>query len=301
MGGNRSQCFVAQLSPSRQWDWALGGTGYADTQVYGLAYTPTGSLWVGGYGPTGTVVGPVVLAAPGLRYVGFAGQLSATGQWGTVQQLSPQGSGSSILGTVRLDAAGNLVLVGIVLSTGSGPTTATLGQHTVTAAPDEVVIFVTSLAPTGQWQYARPQSQLTGTNPRMGFQNTALSPSGLLYLTGILQGTLQVGRSTLRNTYSFPGTDAILLQFDPRGALATQTRRNGADLSLWPNPAAGRVQVRVAAGPATSLVVLDALGQEVRHHALPAQATSALLDLNGLPAGLYTVRLGSSAGKLVVE
>jgi hypothetical protein len=49
------------------------------------------------------------------------------------------------------------------------------------------------------------------------------------------------------------------------------------------------------------VLVLDALGREVRRQSLPARATTATLDLRGLAPGLYVVRCGAATGKLVVE
>lgn len=69
-------------------------------------------------------------------------------------------------------------------------------------------------------------------------------------------------------------------------------------LLLYPNPARGSVQV-MAAADATRLALIDALGRVVREATL-TQGTGTL-DLLGVPAGVYSVRVGAVVKALVVE
>lgn len=84
------------------------------------------------------------------------------------------------------------------------------------------------------------------------------------------------------------------------GPTATSPERSAAPpaLTLWPNPTRGTVQISGAAGQA--LNVFDGTGRRVRHLA-PDAALTRLLDVRGLPAGIYTVRAGTKAQRLVVE
>jgi len=84
---------------------------------------------------------------------------------------------------------------------------------------------------------------------------------------------------------------------------ATAAVGGGSPVALAPNPAWGRATLTLPAPlPASTLVrVLDARGREVRRLALPARATTALLDVAGLPAGLYLVRVGEATARLMVE
>ena len=72
-------------------------------------------------------------------------------------------------------------------------------------------------------------------------------------------------------------------------------------LELFPNPAAETVQVRLpgaagsTAAPAT-LELLDNLGRVVRTRVVVLSNGAATLDLRGLPAGLYAVRVHTAAG-----
>ncbi len=69
-------------------------------------------------------------------------------------------------------------------------------------------------------------------------------------------------------------------------------------LTLAPNPAHEAVQL--SAAPLAPVRVFDALGRTVRTTTATAEGT-ATLDVRGLPAGVYVVRAGSAARRLVVE
>ncbi|HYE79599.1 MAG TPA: T9SS type A sorting domain-containing protein [bacterium] len=68
-------------------------------------------------------------------------------------------------------------------------------------------------------------------------------------------------------------------------------------LELAPNPA--HHTIRITGAPAGPITVLDALGREVRTATLPSSPSD--LDLTGLPPGLYLVRAGTQARRLMVE
>jgi len=79
-------------------------------------------------------------------------------------------------------------------------------------------------------------------------------------------------------------------------------------LAVYPNPAHGRATIQLPALPGATtatLTVLDALGRTLRIQPAALNA-KAELDLAGLPAGLYAVRVqagGSTTAtrRLVVE
>lgn len=107
----------------------------------------------------------------------------------------------------------------------------------------------------------------------------------------VITGPAGVGVATLATL-----ADPAILAAAPAAATGRQ--------HLYPNPAHDLANVPLAAG-AHSLVVLDALGHEVRRQPVAAGATEATLRLDGLAAGLYLVRvLGSGPAtthRLLVE
>lgn len=84
--------------------------------------------------------------------------------------------------------------------------------------------------------------------------------------------------------------------------LASRPSATRIPLSLYPNPASDMTTAQFPAGDGTGpLVLLDALGREVRHYPVAARATAVTLDLRGLPAGVYVVRSASGGQCLMVQ
>ena len=81
-------------------------------------------------------------------------------------------------------------------------------------------------------------------------------------------------------------------------ALGTASARLAREITLWPNPATAEVRLGLPASLARESVrvsVLNALGQTVAAHTFAAGA-ARVLPLAGLAAGVYTLRLETSAG-----
>lgn len=72
--------------------------------------------------------------------------------------------------------------------------------------------------------------------------------------------------------------------------------------ALYPNPAHGTAYLSWDAAPAGHPVeIIDVLGRTLRTYPVAPQASHLTLDLRGLTPGLYTVRCGAAARRLVVE
>ncbi|MDB5269617.1 MAG: hypothetical protein JWP58_2657 [Hymenobacter sp.] len=306
---NGASYFVAQLSPANVWQWAAGGSGSRLNSIYALAYTPAGALWVSGSGMDGTVVGPTTLStgtpAAADCQTGFVGQLSATGQWGTVQQLAASGNAYSVFTDLQSDAAGNALVLGGLRGLGA-TTQAQLGSHTLFGPGTGILYFAARLTGTGQWQHLADVPAPTAGGQ---FEPTdmALDGGGNLYLGGALRGSLPVGTGTLQGTSNGNATtphgyDAVLLRLTNATALASRAAPAAPALACYPNPAHAAATLRLPApAEAATATLTDALGRPVRTYALPAHAPTATLDLTGLAPGLYALRCGTASGRLVVE
>ena len=110
-------------------------------------------------------------------------------------------------------------------------------------------------------------------------------------------------------SYEFTVSDATTLltgRFElvlsPQRALATAPVPLTQQLALYPNPASGMASLALPAelgSQPVAATLIDALGRVVRELLLPAQGSAAhALDLRGLPAGVYALRLTTSAGPL---
>lgn len=74
-----------------------------------------------------------------------------------------------------------------------------------------------------------------------------------------------------------------------------------ASFALFPNPAHGGTATLTGATPGTVVTVYDALGRPVASATADAAGTAALVLLRGLATGVYVVRNGPTALRLVVE
>ena len=109
------------------------------------------------------------------------------------------------------------------------------------------------------------------------------------------------------DNYTGVGSYTSTACYIPLASRAAATLRNS--LEIYPNPASETVQVRLpgqaGARPAT-IEVLDVLGRPVRQRTAQLGAAEAVsVDLRGLPAGLYALRVRSAeveyTGRVVVK
>ncbi|TGE29343.1 T9SS type A sorting domain-containing protein [Hymenobacter metallicola] len=106
-------------------------------------------------------------------------------------------------------------------------------------------------------------------------------------------------------------TDAAPTKYGPFmiGAITTNTVTGtgkaapAVAFALVPNPASSSAQLTLAEAAAAEqqVTLLDALGRPVRTQTLAPRATQATLSVADLPRGVYTVRVGATAQRLVVE
>lgn len=104
------------------------------------------------------------------------------------------------------------------------------------------------------------------------------------------------------------GSSAVLTDgtagFDlPPRLLATAGALAHAQLDVYPNPANEQLTVRTQVGSATAVRVelLDVLGRVVLAHEVSAarlQQQGEVLDVAALPAGMYVLRVSTSAGRI---
>ncbi|KAA9327168.1 T9SS type A sorting domain-containing protein [Hymenobacter busanensis] len=88
-----------------------------------------------------------------------------------------------------------------------------------------------------------------------------------------------------------------LWEYVPLATAATRTKAHQLKLEAAPNPTSGRL--RLTSPQAGLLRVYSAQGRLVRSQALPAG--SSTVDVSGLAAGRYTLRLGSAVGQVLIQ
>ena len=116
-----------------------------------------------------------------------------------------------------------------------------------------------------------------------------------MYVAGQFDSNVITFGSTLQlNNPSF--SDGFVARFGA-GGVGLPEAADAAALTLFPNPAHHTATLTGATAPTATL--LDGLGRAVR--TWPLAPGAADLDLRGLAPGLYTVRAGAMARRLVVE
>jgi hypothetical protein len=227
-------------------------------------------------------------------------------------------SGTSLLPTVSGTTGGRFSIVpvsGLILD----PTTGALALAGSTPGTYVVTYTVNAPCPASATQTivvlavpATPTLTVSGM-PATGLTLTASMGSSYQFyrdgvaIPGATNSTLFIKSSALNGNYTVIVTNANGCASPPSApvavvlAAAQPVANVTAGLVVYPNPTLIH-QVQVLLPPAaTILQLLDGLGREVQHLPLSPGATSTTVKLDGLAAGLYTLRCGGAAVRLVIE
>ncbi len=159
-------------------------------------------------------------------------------------------------------------------------------------------------------QSATATSNTTGvTISTPSFTGTVAPGEAVTFLVTLDPGTVTGAiTGTLNLAYGASGTLAVPISANA-GPTATprELAAAGIALDLYPNPATAELTVvRHAANPALvgqkaySIEILDGVGRIVRTHPTTTEEMT-VLDVSGLPAGLYVVRAGGLSRRLMVK
>ena len=287
--------FVARLTDAGStstWAWAQRGGGSGGDFVKGLAVGDSSVYVAGTYEGTTAEFGATTLtsATPGRTvFVAKLTDAASAGTWTWAQQASGGGGGAA----TALAVSGSSVYV-----TGNyGPPALDFGPISLPiSAASSGEVFVAKLADGGNtsaWVWAQRGDGL-GRNVA-----TALAVSGSkVYLAGSFSGSeTHFGSIRLVGFTGFINTTGFLASLtDP--LLSIPAELPSVPFTLAPNPAHHTATLTGLLTEATA-TLFDALGRAVR--TAPLSAGAATLDVRGLPAGVYVVRAGAAARRLVVE
>ena len=270
------------------WAQRAGGTG--EDYAYALCVSGTSVYIAGGFISPTAGFGPTTLTNAGANNGTndvFVSKLTDAGSFSWAQRAG--GTSDDIAGALFVKGT-SVYIAGYFENPAAG-----FGPTTLTSAGSGDV-FVAKLTDAGSFGWAQ---RAGGTRYEVAL---ALAVSGTsVYVSGSLGSpTADFGTTILPNPN--PGTTiGFLATLTDPTLTATTVTGPREPATLFPNPARRTATLRLPAGAVpTPLALTDALGRAVRHYPAPA-GPDAVLDLRGLPAGLYLLRGAGPAQRLVVE
>ena len=226
---------------------------------------------------------------------------------GNIHQVFPANPWREIEYVAALDTAGHWIWADTITFGSSFPRSSLDRHRHLTSCFDDIVVqrglpgFIDAFSPANG--PAGTVITLSGT----GFLGTTgVSIGGVPAIFTVLgNGQIQVtvppglptGGAGLVIQLTGPNGTSIAGDLFRRGPSGVATAGAVFSFGLYPNPARGAVRLVGLPTGAPPARVLDGVGRVVRTQA----AANAELDLRGLPAGVYTVRVGAAVRRLVVE
>jgi hypothetical protein len=311
--GSFPNVYVAKLNAAGTgWLWAVQG-GQSDDAGGGsvaraLALDSVGNVYVAGdFSSATTRFGTAVLVNTGRPNTEgsyssdvFVAKLSGRGSWLWAQQAG--GAANENAAAVTVGAAGRVAVIGAFSgavppisgapNSGYYSPTATFGATVLTSAGGSD-FFVAQLDAAGNYDWVT-QGGGDGGEWATGLARNA---TGMLYCTGTFTSS-SVGLDPW--SIAGAGTNTGFLARLAASPLAVPAASQGGDLAVWPNPAREAVWV-AGATPGQVVAVIDGLGRLVAQaHPLTTDPLRLVLPTS-LPKGLYLVRHGQQARRLLVE
>ena len=313
VGGYFTQAGGAAASEVAKWNgttWSPLGAGLSGGTYYkvvrALAVAGNGDVYAGGdFTRAGGAAASFVAKWNGTAWSPLGSGITGGGMYDEVSTLVVAGNGDVYAGG-GFSQAGGTAANG--LAKWNGATWASLGTGAGNGVNGQVRKL--TVAPNGDL-YVGGNFTLAGVTRANGigkWNGTTWSALG----TGVHGSANSVVASATGNVYAggiFTTTGdgskvmAHFALYDPAAPLATAAARATPAAQLFPNPAHGTATLRLPATAARqplTLTLTDALGRLVRQYPAPA-GPDAVLDLRGLPAGVYLVRCGELSQRLVVE
>jgi len=180
--------FIAKLSSSGSWQWAVKAGGEDDDQALGVALDSSGYAYATGYFRGTAAFGSTNLTSSSGTADTFVAKLSSSGSWEWVVKVDCSYIDKGI--GIALDSSGNAYV------TGEFRVTATFGSTSLSSSSNSQDIFIAKLSSSGSWQWAVG----TGGSYTDHGSGIALDSSGNVYTTGEFQGTATFGSTSLSSS-----------------------------------------------------------------------------------------------------
>ncbi|MDB5268943.1 MAG: hypothetical protein JWP58_1983 [Hymenobacter sp.] len=280
------------------WVQQAGGSG--QETLSGLAVEGTNVYITGDFMSATAAFGSASItnSSAGSKYNGFVAKLVDAGSAGTFTWATRLGSASNEGARAVAVRGANVYVAGSFESQGS------FGPFSLTSS-GAMDLYVAKLVDIGAAPSFAWVQQAGGAGGYHASAGSVLLVGATVYVSGWANLPTRFGALALAGSSNITAVMATLT--DP-ALTATAGPRALPDVAVFPNPAhaTATVQLPPVSGTAT-LTLLDALGRVVRTTTVPLPAAGLRheLDLAGLPAGLYALRVAAGAStathRLVVE
>lgn len=291
---NHYTMLVAKLDSTgaRQWATSVRGTS-GFNQATMLRIDKADNIFVSGSGSGPTDFGSVHIARDSSTGYAFVGRMTSAGTW---QWVTTADNVRTLYyhGNLGLASNGDLYVIGSLM--GTLAPLPTFGAITLSYPYG---LFIAKMNAAGTWQWVK-QGNLTGwVSSIHNLDGLAVDGTGRAYIVGSFkQQPLTFDSLTITPTGIHFNSFIAALAAD--GSVTTpDTVDFSAITELTPNPNPAHETVRLMGTNAPTATLLDALGRVVRTWLL--EPVVSTLDLRGLVPGIYTVRAGTAARRLVVK
>jgi hypothetical protein len=220
-----SDIFVAKLSPSGEWLWALNAGGHADDGGSSIALDNEGNILVCGTFENVAAFGQLLITGTGDRG-GFVAKLDPDGNW--LWACPCNGISYVSANSLALDQSGNCFVTGSFIGTLN-----IAGQTLVAVGMEDA--FAAKLDSSGNWLWA---VQAGGTDNEKGL-GIAADAAGSVRICGNFRDSVSFGAHTLTSQGGF---DIFVARLDPSGNWLWIAQAGGPNTSDFvPDKATGIV------------------------------------------------------------
>jgi hypothetical protein len=206
--------FIAKLSSSGSWLWAVKAGGSFGDYGRGIAVDSTGNAYATGNFKGTATFGSTSLESNGGQDI-FIVKLSSSGSWQWAVK-SGGSSGSDGGYGIAVDSSGNAYVTGIFAGT------ANFGSTSLTSSGGNVDIFIAKLSSSGSWQWAVKAGGSSGSDGGYGI---AVDSSGNAYATGFFRGTATFGSTSLVSSGSY---DIFIAKLSNNGSWQWAVKAGGS-------------------------------------------------------------------------
>jgi hypothetical protein len=184
--------YIAKLSSSGEWQWAVRAGGSSHDDGNGIALDSSGNIYVTGIFGDNATFGNTSLIAEEDSDI-FVAKLSNSGSW--LWAVKAGGTRTEYSYAIAVDSSDN------VLITGCFRESANFGSKSITTGSTSgggTEIFVAKISSSGEWQWATKASepQSGGSQTRMG-KGITVDSSGSAFITGYFTEIVTFGSTTL--------------------------------------------------------------------------------------------------------